>query len=72
MQKALPIFEDCARKSRLKLPQFPIAKYKVKIEPSKVNKKKELEEEEDPEEYPKKESEGELRKVDEASDPDSD
>ncbi|KAH1073093.1 hypothetical protein J1N35_025421 [Gossypium stocksii] len=63
-----PIFEDYARKSELKPPQFPVDKYEEKIEPRKV---KELEEDQDPKEDPKedpeKESKGKLSKVDEAS-----
>ncbi|KAH1046792.1 hypothetical protein J1N35_037576 [Gossypium stocksii] len=48
MQEVGPIFEDNTRKSGLKLPQFPSAKYKVAIGSNKVKKERELEEEEDP------------------------
>ncbi|MFQ6643796.1 hypothetical protein Gotur_017519 [Gossypium turneri] len=50
MQEVRPIFEDYARKSGLKLPQFPATKCNMKKKMSKINKENELEEEEDPNE----------------------
>ncbi|KAK5845771.1 hypothetical protein PVK06_001992 [Gossypium arboreum] len=43
MQEVEPIYEDYTRKNGLKLPQFPTAKYEVKVEPSKIKKEEELE-----------------------------
>ncbi|KAK5825486.1 hypothetical protein PVK06_020323 [Gossypium arboreum] len=66
MQEVEPVFEDYATKT----------KYAVKIEPSKVKKKRGLEEEKDPEKDLKEdpeeeEEEGEPSKANEALDPDS-
>ncbi|KAH1063934.1 hypothetical protein J1N35_028921 [Gossypium stocksii] len=59
-------------KSGLKLPQFLVAKYKVKIEPVKTRKEEELEEVDNLEEDLKVESKGKTNKPKEVSDPDSD
>ncbi|KAH1097250.1 hypothetical protein J1N35_014171 [Gossypium stocksii] len=72
IQEAGQIFEDYARKSGLKLLQFLATKYDITIELSKVKKKRELEEEEDPKEDPVEESKGEQSKANKASDPDFD
>ncbi|MBA0596478.1 hypothetical protein Gorai_013296 [Gossypium raimondii] len=56
--------------TRLRLPQFPTAKYEIKIKPIKIRKEKELKEVEDTKEDLKVEPEGETNKADEASDPD--
>ncbi|MBA0812614.1 hypothetical protein Gohar_026566 [Gossypium harknessii] len=68
-----PIFEDYARKNGLKLPLFPIAKYEVVTESSKVKKERELEKVEDLKENlekdPEEESKGKQYKADEAPNP---
>ncbi|KAK5836698.1 hypothetical protein PVK06_012498 [Gossypium arboreum] len=70
MQEAGPTFEDYVRKSGLKLPQVPVAKYEVKAKPSKRKEEKESNVREDPREDLEEDSKNKLGKVDEASDPD--
>ncbi|PPD92165.1 hypothetical protein GOBAR_DD10885 [Gossypium barbadense] len=70
MQEAKPIYEEYARKIRMKPPQFLGDKYKAKIKPSK---ERELEKEEDPredlEEDHKEEPKYKPSKLNEALDP---
>ncbi|KAH1073347.1 hypothetical protein J1N35_025675 [Gossypium stocksii] len=63
MQKVGPIYMDYARKSGLKLLQFPAVKYEVKAESSKTKKEKESKDEEDPEEDLEEDPEEKVQKV---------